>query len=131
MNKFILIIIFLAVIIVGGIVYQVYFRPASTAPIAETGEVVVINMRIVENQWNFLPDTLKVKAGQKIVLKIFNEDSYDHGFALEAFGINRRLFPKQETVIEFVASKKGDFPFYCSVPCGEGHYKQTGHIIID
>lgn len=130
MNKFVIMIISAGVLIAMGIVYQSYFRPAETAPIKASGNAIEINIRIHENTWRWDPDVITVKAGDTVRLKIFNGDSYDHGFALEAFGINKRLFPKQETVIDFIAAKKGDFPFYCSVPCGEGHYDQTGHVIV-
>lgn len=130
MNKFIIIIIFAVILVAGGIIYSVYFRAPETAPIKPTGNIVEINVRVPENQWVWDPAVVTVKAGDTVRLKIFNEDAYDHGFALEVFGVNKRLFPKQETTIEFVASKKGDFPFYCSVPCGEGHYKQVGRLIV-
>lgn len=130
MNKFIIIAVFAIILIAGGATYSAYFRAPETAPIQASGNVVEISIRVLENQWAWDPDTITVQAGDTVRLKIFNEDPYDHGFALEAFGVNKRLFPKQETLVEFVASKKGDFPFYCSVPCGEGHYKQTGHIVV-
>lgn len=130
MNKFAIIAIVAVVLIAGGVVYQNYFRPADVAQIPASGNIAEVSIRVLENKWKWDPDIITVKAGDTVKLKIFNEDSYDHGFALEAFGINKRMFPKQETVIEFVASKKGDFNFYCSVPCGEGHYTQTGHFIV-
>ncbi|MEK7519884.1 MAG: cupredoxin domain-containing protein [Patescibacteria group bacterium] len=130
MNKFVLIVIFIVILIAVGVVYQTYFRPADVAPIAASGHVVEIDVRVHENSWRWDPDVITVKAGDTVKLKIFNDDAYDHGFALEAFGINKKLSPRQETLVEFVAAKKGDFPFYCSVPCGEGHYEQTGHVIV-
>lgn len=130
MNKFIVMIIFAVVLVGSGVIYAKFYRPESVAPIAASGNVVTIPVRVLENKWVWEPDILYAKVGDKVVLKIFNEDSYDHGFALEAFGINSRLFPKKETVVEFIASKEGTFGFFCSVPCGEGHYQQTGQFII-
>ena len=126
MNKFIKILIFTVFLIFSGIIYQTFYRPEDIGPVEASGQVVEIEMRVLENKWAWSPDVLTAKAGDRVILKIFNEDAYDHGFALEAFGINKRLFPKRETVIDFVVSKVGSFSFYCSVPCGEGHYKQTG-----
>lgn len=128
MNKFAIIAIFAIVLIVGGIIYNVYFRAEEVAPIKATGNIVEITVRAHENKWD--PTLITVKAGDTVRIKLVNEDSYDHGFAVEAFGINKRMFAKQEDTIEFVASKKGDFVFYCSVPCGEGHFEQTGHLIV-
>lgn len=130
MNKFILMTLFATFLIASGIVYQNYYRPPAVAPVKASGNIMEVKVRILENQWKWSPDTIHAKIGDTVILKIFNEDSYDHGFALEQFGINKRTFPKRETVIEFVASKIGAFSFYCSVPCGEGHYRQTGTFII-
>ena len=128
MNKFVIIAIFAVVLIGVGIVYNIYFRAPEIAPIKPTGNVVEINITANKNKWD--PTLITVKAGDTVKINLINEDPYDHGFAIEAFGINKRMLVKQKDTIEFVASKKGDFPFYCSVPCGEGHFEQTGHFIV-
>lgn len=130
MNKFLQLLIFAIFLIVSGVVYQNYYRPLSIGPVKASGNVVEIEMRAKENQWIWDPAEIRVKAGDLVRLKIFNEDSYDHGFAIEAFGVNKRLFPRRETVIEFVASRAGSFGFYCSVPCGQGHYEQIGALFV-
>lgn len=130
MNKFVQILIFAIFLIISGVVYQKYYRPPEIAPVQDSGNILEVHIRVLENQWKWSPDTVYAKVGDQVILKIFNEDSYDHGFALEAFGVNKRLFPKRETVISFNVSKIGNFNFYCSVPCGEGHYDQIGHFIV-
>jgi len=110
---------FLTIVLACVLAWTLFFSWTETyqrEPIKETQK---INYEVIE-----------AKVGDEVVLKIFNEDSYDHGFALEVFGINKRLFPRSETEIRFIASKVGGFTFYCSVPCGEGHYQQTGKFII-
>jgi len=129
-NKFIRILFFGIFLFVTGIIYQNYYRPPSLNPVPESGRVVEIDMRVLENQWSWDPPIITIEAGDRVILNIFNEDTYDHGFALEVFGVNRRLSPKRTTRIEFVASKVGEFAFYCSVPCGNGHYTQTGRFLV-
>lgn len=131
MNKFLKLLIFAALLVSSGIVYQKFYRPEGIGPIKATGSVVEIKIRAKENQWKWEPSNIKVKGGDLVRLHIYNEDDYDHGFAIEAFGVNKRLFPRRETVIEFVASRSGSFQFYCSVPCGEGHYEQIGTIFVE
>lgn len=130
MNKFIIIAIFAALLIGSGIIYSVYFRASETAPIKPTGKIVEITIRAVKNKWIYDPSAATIKAGDTIKIKLINEDPYDHGFAIDKLGINKRMFAKQETSVEFIASKKDDFLFYCSVPCGKGHLEQTGHLIV-
>lgn len=129
MNKYIGMALFTVFLIGSGLVYQRFYRPPEIAPIQPTGRVLNLRMRVLENQWKWDPEVVYARPGDRVHLTIFNEDAYDHGFALEAFGVNKRLFAKRETVLEFLVSKPGEFIFYCSVPCGEGHYRQTGKFV--
>lgn len=130
MNKYLSLFLIGFGIILSGFIYQAYYRPASITRIESTGKTVLINMRVIKNQWKWDPSVIKVQPGTKLVLNIYNEDTYDHGFAIDVFGINRRLFPQTTTVVEFTPSLHGKFNFYCSVPCGEGHYDQIGTLIV-
>jgi cytochrome c oxidase subunit 2 len=55
----------------------------------------------------------------------------DHGFKLEAFGINQKLKKGDPTTIEFTADKVGTFPFQCSEFCGLGHRKMKGKVVVE
>ena len=123
--------IFTVFLFVSGWIYVKYYQPEALKPVAETGHVIEISMHSLRNKWTFAPNEIHAKVGDRVKIEIFNEDNFDHGWALEAFAINRRLFPNQDTLIEFIASKAGTFKFYCSVPCGEGHYQQTGTLVVD
>lgn len=130
MNKYIGLVLFAFFLLGSGFVYQQFYRPAEIGGIEPSGRTVELNVRVLKNQWKWEPDVIKVEPGDKVILRIFNEDDYDHGFAIDVLGVNRRLFPKRTTTIEFHASLRGKFAFYCSVPCGEGHYDQVGAIVI-
>lgn len=130
MNKYLSLFLFAIALLLSGFIYQAYYRPASVGRINATGEILIINMRVIKNHWEWDPDVIRAKPGTKLILNIYNEDSYDHGFAIDVLGVNRRLFPQTTTAIEFTPSLRGKFNFYCSVPCGEGHYGQIGTLII-
>jgi uncharacterized membrane protein YphA (DoxX/SURF4 family)/plastocyanin len=129
-NKYLGLLIFGVVLMTTGFAYQQFYRPANIGGFESTGVVVEINMKVAQNSWEWDPDTIAVNPGDKVILHIFNEDTYDHGFAIDVFGVNRRLFPKSTTTIEFTPSIPGKFNFYCSVPCGQGHYDQVGTLIV-
>jgi cytochrome c oxidase subunit II len=81
-------------------------------------------------KYNFAPNVVKVKKGDRVKLVITARDR-EHGFQLAAFHIDRRL-PKGEAVtVEFTADRTGTFPFQCSVFCGFGHKKMTGQLIVE
>ena len=130
MNKYLSLLIFGICLLVSGFVYQKFYRPASIGSSESTGEKVDIHMRVIQNKWKWDPNTIRVNPGDKVTLHIFNEDTYDHGFAIDVLGINKRMFPKSTTVVEFTPNVSGKFNFYCSVPCGKGHYDQIGTLIV-
>ena len=125
MNKN-LIVVVLAVLILGvGIFYRTVVLKGSVCSEGQ-GNNVVIDMTTKEGKWEFSPSDIKVEKCDNVTLNIFNEDDYDHGFAIDVFGVNKRLIPQETTTINFKASKSGEFTFYCSVPCGQGHFSHKG-----
>ena len=137
MNKYIIIVGALVLIVVIGIGYNIFFVKEADRPI-ETGVVRNITITARENQWAFDPDYIEVDQGDRLVITAVNQDDYDHGFSIDAFGVSQRLAAGKTTVIEFVATKAGDFPYYCSVSCGagmvdgveRGHFDQIGKLRV-
>ena len=77
-------------------------------------------MTAKKDAWAFEPEVIEAVRGDTIIMTVVNEDNYDHGIAIDAFGISQRM-PAESTIkIEFVVTQEGEFPLYCSVPCGEG-----------
>lgn len=129
MDKRYIVLVILLVLIVGGAVLGRKFV-APKACVEGEGETVTINMMALKNQWKWVPNPVEVKCGNTVVVNIYNEDDYDHGFALDAYGINKRLPPTTTTTVAFRATNAGEFIFYCSVPCGPGHFDQKGKLIV-
>ena len=129
MNKYFWLIIIGVLIIGGGVVYRVFFLSEAAKPVT-TGEVKEFTVVAKKDTWSFIPETIEVNRGDKIIMTVVNEDSYDHGIAIDAFGISQRMPALGTIKIEFTATQAGDFPFYCSVPCGEGIVdgKKRGHF---
>lgn len=135
MNKYFILIIVAAVIIGGGIGYRKYLLPKKSRPVT-SGKVREITIRAVKNEWRFEPEDIEAVRGDKIIATVINDDDYDHGIAIDAFGVSQRMPANGTIKIEFVLTQEGDFPFYCSVPCGEGevngekrtHFDMVGKI---
>ena len=137
MNKYIILIVIAVVIIVGGIGYRAFLLPQKSVPVT-TGKVREITIISQKDKWNFYPEIIEADRGDKIILTVVNEDNYDHGISIDAFGVSQRM-PAESTIkIEFVVTQEGDFPFYCGVPCGEGvvddekrgHFDMVGKIHV-
>ena len=80
---------------------------------------------------HFLPNDkiVEINEGDTVHLVIRNID-VSHGIAIPDFGVSERLEPGKVTEVEFVADKAGNFPFFCSVFCGNGHSAMTGTLIV-
>lgn len=136
-NKYFILAGILALIITGGIGYRVFLAPESARPV-ETGVERYITITTNANTWSFNPEFIEADRGDKVILTIINEDDYDHGFAIDAFGISQRMPALSTIQIEFVVTKAGDFPYYCSVSCGSGevdgedrgHFDQIGRLHV-
>lgn len=81
-------------------------------------------------KWMFTPSSIVVKQGDRVKLKIKSID-VTHGFALPDFDIKVGLVPNKEETVEFTANKKGEFTFFCSVICGEGHTGMKGKLVVE
>lgn len=101
--------------------------PVTAAP-QEAGTAKEIQM--TAKKYEFNPNVITVKKGEHVKLVITALDR-EHGFKLEAFGINQKLPKGVPTTIEFTADKAGTFPFQCSVFCGLGHRKMKGKLVVE
>jgi plastocyanin len=136
MNKYIIILIVLGVLVGGGVAFRSLSGGART-PIS-TGIVKEFTLTSVKDEWRFEPSDIEVDQGDTVILNIINQDKYDHGIAIEAYGVSQRIPALENIKIQFVATQAGEFPFYCSVPCGDGivngvkrgHFDQVGKLFI-
>ncbi|MFT7644374.1 MAG: plastocyanin [Candidatus Paceibacteria bacterium] len=151
MNKFAVLGIVLVLILVGGVAYKQLVGSAD-APV-ETGIVKEYTIISKKLEWRFEPESIEVEQGDRIIATVINEDNFDHGFAIDAFGISQRLPANGTIVVEFVATKSGEFPFYCSVSCSssdnptfdllngevqtgpyagtfQGHFEHVGRFVV-
>ena len=119
MNKYFILIGVVILVLGGGIFYRLVLLPQSSVPV-ETGVVRNFTVIAVQDEWKFIPETIEVDRGDRVKLEVINEDEYDHGIAIDAFGVSQRMPAKSTINVEFVVTQVGDFQYYCSVPCGEG-----------
>jgi len=129
MNKYFILIAAGILIVGGGVLYRVFLLPEASKPVI-TGKVREITITARKDHWSFEPEIIEAERGDKIVATIINEDNYDHGIAVDAFGASQRMPANGTIKVEFVVTQEGDFPFYCSVPCGEGEVEgqKRGHF---
>ena len=89
----------------------------------------VHEVAVTARKFEFTPNPVRVSKGEHVRLVITAVD-HDHGFKLDAFGINQSIKKGTSVTIEFTADKAGTFPFRCSVFCGLGHAGMKGVLIV-
>ena len=141
MNKFVIIGIVLVVLIGGVVIYKSNNTVSrdQTANAVAQGKVRNIIVRATKDRWEFVPSKIEIDQGDTVNLSFINEDSYDHGVQIDAYGVSQRIPANSTAVIPtFVATKAGEYPFICSVSCGSGivdgkergHFDQVGRLIV-
>jgi len=140
MNKYFLLVL-VAFFVIGGVFYFNQKKPSikqegittsttTTSTTTKTTSSPVKEFTMTAKQWAFDPAIITVKQGDTVRLKITSTD-VAHGFALTDFNVKVDLAPNKEETVEFVADKKGEFTFFCSVMCGEGHRDMTGKLVVE
>lgn len=148
MNKFLWVVL-IGLVIGGGLYYyqtnqstmsakpaELTVTPSSDSvmpsenPTKVMMESAVKEFTMTAKQWTFDPAVITVKQGDIVKLKIKSIDVV-HGFALVDFDVKVNLTPNKEEIVEFVADKKGEFTYFCSVVCGQGHKEMIGKLIVE
>lgn len=125
MKKMIVVIaLLLGIVLISGCAGQ---QVTTTQPEqAQTGEVK--EFTITAFSFGYSPSAINVNEGDTVRITITSQDTA-HTFTISELGVNEQLPAGQTRTIEFVASKKGTFAFYCAVP-GHRAGGMEGHIIV-
>ena len=125
-----------ALLLTGGVAHSAAYTP-STVSLQVT---VVPDFRGAA--WDsFVPDELVVHAGDTVKITVYNEDTMDHGFAIDALNVNSVLpaafqdnttgdITPSVTVVTFTVGAAGAFLWYCTNPCGAGHTTMIGTLMV-
>ncbi|MDP3733860.1 MAG: cupredoxin domain-containing protein [Nanoarchaeota archaeon] len=100
-----------------------------TAPVNTEEEVIAggaaREFTLTAKKWLFSPQELTVKSGEKVVLTIVPE-GLEFTFAIPELGVEKQV--SGTTMVEFTASKPGEFEFSCS-SC-ESWRGMTGTLLV-
>jgi len=93
-------------------------RGGSSAPTESAIRIVTQNIR-------FNPNTLTVKAGQKVTVELINKDGVPHTFQIEGVeGIGVGVPPGGEATLEFTIDQPGTYTIFCGV----GNHRAQGMV---
>jgi heme/copper-type cytochrome/quinol oxidase subunit 2 len=104
--------------------------PDAAPPALEPAKRVVRTFKVYADNWNWTPETLHVKQGDHVVLKLFAYRA-SRSFVLKAYRLDVHMPQDEEITVEFDADKKGEFPWRCGRPCGNGCAKLRGTLFVE
>ena len=96
------------------------------------GNTVTVNGTVVRS--HYVPDIVRVKQGDKVVFNWTNvETARDstHGFGVHGYNVNLSIDPGATERAEFVATKPGVYPYYCTEFCSALHMEFTGWLLVE
>ena len=103
--------------------------PAAT-PAAAPAKRVVRTFKLYADNWSWTPDTIRVKQGDHVVLKLHAYQA-SRSFVLKGYKLDKSMPQDEDVVVEFDADKPGEFPWKCGRPCGNGCAKMRGKMIVE
>ena len=118
----------------------------SQAPETQVGAQSPRVIDISAKKYEFTPNEIEVRQGEKVELKVHSEDE-THGVKLDAYpegakskgepglvfsqpGQNGKVDKGVDQVIDFTAQEPGTYDFKCAKICGMGHGKMKGKVIV-
>jgi len=87
-------------------------------------------INITMKKYEFVPAEVHVKRGQRVLLVVSSGDT-QHGFHVDAFGINEPIKKGQTAEVEFESDQAGTYPMNCSIICGSRHDDMVGKIVVE
>ena len=88
-----------------------------------------------DGKWHdaFTPASIKVKAGETVVVHVMNFDDGPHSFNATGLGINTILMggaanAPRETTFTFTADKPGVYAWHCDPKCDPWAMKHEGYM---
>jgi nitrous-oxide reductase len=108
-----------------------FFTAGGKERIERHGKNVTVYMTLMRS--HITPDRLELEKGDHVTIHLTNiETAHDatHGFAISDYNINLSMEPGKVDTIDFVASKSGVFPFYCTEFCSALHLEMAGYMLV-
>ena len=70
----------------------------------------------VQGGTGWKPSTpIKVKRGDKVVIKVGNQTKVTHGFSIDAFGVKQTVDPGKHVDAKLTPTRTGRFVIYCQL----------------
>ena len=89
--------------------------PLALARPVAAGEVslVIVNVQTPQGVKIWVPESIFAKKGDTVKLRLINKLEAEHGYKIEAFGVEKVVAAESAEEVSFTADKAGIFPISC------------------
>src|SRR5262245_38250077 len=93
-----------------GVLYMLAAAIAcAAAPVfGQTSQGPVNEIKIIAKRFEFVPNKITVRKGERVRLVVASQD-VEHGFAIDAFKIEKTIAAHAHETIEFTPTREGKF----------------------
>ena len=117
---------FSAIALTLGVVVLLAVTNAATVKADEANRVIDITAK----RFAFTPNTVTLKKGEKVTLRLHSED-VTHGFFMRALKIDEVIEPGQTKDIAIDPQTAGSFTTICDHFCGANHGNMNMTIVVE
>jgi nitrosocyanin len=84
---------------------------------AAAGEVklTVVNIETPQGVKIWVPESIFAKKGDTVELRLINKLDAEHGYKIDAFGVEKVVAAQAAETVTFTADKAGIFPISCQL----------------
>jgi len=111
--------------------FKNYVRPGKERVVREGRKKVTIHSTAIRSHYS--PEVISIKKGDHVTWHITNvERAQDqtHGFTVDTYNLHASIEPGETVTLNFVATKSGVFPFYCTEFCSALHLEMSGYLLV-
>jgi nitrosocyanin len=103
-------------VLVAGFVGLLAIGVVGTQP-ATAGEVklTVVNIETAQGVKVWVPESIFAKKGDTVELRLINKLDAEHGYKIDAFGVEKVVAAQAAETVTFTADKAGIFPISCQL----------------
>ena len=89
----------------------------------------VTDITVVTSEFKFNPDTITVRAGQRVRVTLDNKGTLKHDFHQPDLNLHAEVDAGKKTTFEFTPTRTGTFDLTCDVP-GHKDAGMVGRLIV-
>ncbi len=120
-----------------GLVFALIVLPALLVPgrlpasptTAQEAHQTPVEITVNAKKYSFSPARIEVQQNDIVKITLTAED-IAHSFTIDAYRIAKRAAPGHPVTFQFLADRKGTFPFYCNLTIDERCKEMRGELVV-